>query len=217
MYFIMRINTLRIRLILGVLGMILPIIVSILALIFNCIPGHYIPDSISQTYFFEPCITPFMIILGSASIVLICYMGYDKHDDIICTLAGIFGLLVCFFPCGSTHDLIIGTFQIHRDISMWIHNISAVGFFGLLSYNSLFLFTKGNLDSNPNKKKRNLIYRICGIGMLISLICIIPIAGLQIWGGIWVVETIALTFFGISWLTKSDIFPFLFCDTPYKD
>ena len=39
----------------------------------------------------------------------------------------------------------------------------------------------------------------------------------SIYGITWIVETIALFFFGISWLTKSDVFPFLFCDTPYKD
>jgi hypothetical protein len=34
---------------------------------------------------------------------------------------------------------------------------------------------------------------------------------------IWLVETIALFFFGISFLTKADIYPWLFCDTAYRE
>jgi len=34
---------------------------------------------------------------------------------------------------------------------------------------------------------------------------------------VWLMETIALFFFGVSFLTKADIYPWLFCDTPYKD
>jgi hypothetical protein len=67
----MKINTIRLRVLLATLGMLLPIIVAILAKIYNCIPGHIIPDSISATYYLAPCITPFMIILGSASFLLI--------------------------------------------------------------------------------------------------------------------------------------------------
>ena len=181
----MKINTLRLRFLLGFLGMVLPIIVAVLAIVFNCLPGHIIPDSISATYFLAPCITPFMIILGSAGILLICYQGYDKQDDIICTLAGIFGLCICLFPCSGSGLPYIGTFQLPTGISGLIHNISAVIFFALLAYNSFFLFTKGSENPTPNKKKRNIIFRICGIGMIASFLLIIPVTIYGIWGGIW--------------------------------
>lgn len=216
----MKINTIRLRAILGWLGMLLPIIVCAL----SCLFGYGVPDSISATYYIPTCITPFMIILGSAGILLICYSGYDNQDNIICTLAGIFALLICIFPC-SNPDMIaaglipnrVGTFQLPADISGYIHNASAVIFFLLLAYNSLFLFTKGSDNPTLNKKKRNTIFRVCGIGMLIALIFIIPVSIFKIWSGTWVIEMIALGFFGISWLTKSDIYPWLFCDTPYID
>ena len=122
-----------------------------------------LPHSISATYHVLSCITPFMIILGSAGILLICYDGYDKQDSIICTLAGIFGLCICIFPC-STYpnnidldpNILIGTFQLPAGISGWIHNIAAVIFFGLLAYNSFFLFTKSSGEMTPEKKKRNI-------------------------------------------------------------
>jgi hypothetical protein len=68
-----------------------------------------------------------------------------------------------------------------------------------------------------SKRKRNLIYKVCGIGMAVSFVAIIPISIFEWWGGVWVVEAVALAFFGVSWLTKSDIYPWLFCDTPYTD
>lgn len=202
------INTVRLRNALGILGMLLPIIVLVLSLV----NGYGFPDSISATYYFDPCITPFMIILGASSILLIYYQGYDLQDDIICTLAGIFALCICLFPCGNTTMEYVGTFQIPVAISALIHNLSAIAFFLLLAYNSLFLFTKSSGNMTDKKKKRNLIFKICGIGMVVSLICIVPLTIFDVWGGTWWVELFALMFFGISWLTKSNSIPFLFAE-----
>lgn len=211
----MQINTLRLRAMLGWLGMLLPFIVLIMSVLY----GYKFPDSISTTYYIPTCITPFMIILGSSAILLISYKGYDKTDDIVCTLAGIFALGICLFSCigGVKPDDIVGTFQIPARISGWIHNVCAVLFFALLSFNSLFLFTKSSGVKTRKKKIRNAIYIVCGIGMILSLLLIIPVMKNNIYGGIWGVETLALLFFGISWLTKSDIYPWLFCDTPYEE
>lgn len=212
------VDTGRLRRILGWLGMLLPLIVLCLALIF----GYGFPDSISATYYLAPCITPFMIILGAAGLFLICYNGYDKHDDVICTLAGICALGICLFSC-TTEDLIIrwpeltelthvGTFQIIPAVSGILHNICAISFFLLLAYNSIFLFTKSGGNMTENKKKRNIVFRICGIGMVAAFLAIIPISIFKWWGGIWIVEAIALIFFGISWLTKADKYTWLFAD-----
>lgn len=212
------INTKRLRIPLGFLGMLLPLIVLALSIIF----GYGIPDSISATYYLAPCITPFMIILGAAGILLISYSGYDRHDDLICTLAGIFAFGICLFPCGTaglidkwpelaelTH---VGTFQIIPAISGILHNICAIAFFGLLAYNALFLFTKSSGSMTEKKKKRNIIFRVCGIGMVVSFLVIIPISIFNLWGGTWLVEAIALIFFGVSWLTKANYFSWLFAE-----
>jgi hypothetical protein len=193
--------------------MLLPVIVLVLCLVFQCVPGHVFPDSISQTYYFEPTITPFMIILGAASILLMCYKGYEKIDDIINTLTGIAGLCICLFPCVTTPDYYVGTFQLDRVTSGWIHNISAVVFFGLLAYNVIFLFTKSSGEMTKNKKIRNVIYRICGIGMAVSLLSIVLVNVFSIYAGTWLVEAFALGFFGVAFLTKADVYPWLFCDS----
>lgn len=203
------INTIQLRKMLGWLGILLPWIVAILYMIFEV--GRFeLPNSISATYYEDSCITPFMIILGSAGILLICYEGYDKIDNIICTLAGIFGICICIFPCGYWPISPVGTFQIPSNISAWLHNVSAFIFFGLLAFNSLFLFTKSSGEMTNEKKKRNIIFRVCGIGMLASFLLLIPLWNVDF--GIWLVETIALMFFGISWLTKSQCYKWLFKD-----
>ena len=171
----------------------------------------YFPASISATWYTNAC-TPFMIILGSASFLLISYKGYDKLDDILLTCSGVAGMGICLFPCSvPSIEGKVGTFMIESNISNIIHFVSAVIFFGLLSYNSIFLFTKSSGDMTKKKKIRNIIYRVCGIGMVASfLLLLIPSFPIQV----WLVETIALFFFGISFLTKADIYPWLFCDTP---
>ncbi len=222
------INTIRLRAAIGFLGLALPWIVVILLWKF--------PPSISATWYTTAC-TPFMIILGAASILLMCYQGYEKIDDIINTITGIAGLGICLFPCSfiekdgtnylagfdstvtlyaeeTCRELLVGPFRVPMNISNIIHAICAVIFFALLAYNSIFLFTKSKGEMTKNKKIRNIIYRVCGVGMVASfLILLLP----DFYIKVWLMEAIALFFFALSFLTKADIFPFLFCDTPYKD
>ena len=195
------INAKRLRFIIGILGGLLPwIVVALLG---------EIPQSISATYYEPQTITPFMITLGAAGVLLIGYMGYDLQDDIINTLAGVCGLLVCLFPCASALLERVGTFQLPQQTSNVVHNVAAVLFFGLLAYNSLFLFTKHGERMTPEKKKRNIVYIVCGVGMVASFaILLLPWFPIQI----WLVETLALTFFAVSWLTKSCSIKLLFTD-----
>jgi heme A synthase len=196
----MRINTIRLRATIGWLGMLLPWIVVLLV--------GYIPKSISATWYTNAC-TVFMIILGSASFLLISYKGYDKKDDVLLTCSGIAGLGICLFPCSVTeeHEL-VGTFMIDNQASDIVHMVCAVTFFGLLAYNSIFLFTKSAGEVTTKKKARNIIFRVCGAGMVASfLLLLLPIPCV-----VWVVETVALFFFGVSFLTKANIYPWLFCD-----
>lgn len=196
----MRINTIRLRTLIGWLGMLLPWIVVLLI--------GYVPQSISATWYTNAC-TVFMIILGSASFLLISYKGYERIDDILLTCSGIAGMGICLFPCSvSSVSGKVGTFLIDSQISNEIHFICAIIFFGLLSYNSLFLFTKGSGELAKKKKARNIIFRVCGVGMIASfLIVLLPIPS-----RVWLMETVALFFFGISFLTKANIYPWLFCD-----
>ena len=215
------IDTIRLRASLGWLGLLLPWIVLILCIIYQepVVFGHIFPNSISETYFYYSTVTPFMIILGASGILLMCYKGYTWVDDLINTITGIAALGVCLFPTAVSindgADGFVGTFQIPIEVSTIIHAISAVVFFALLSYNCLFLFTKSSGEMTRNKKIRNIIYYICGAGMALALVAIVLVG--QIWAGTWWVEAIALMFFGIAFLTKADIYPWLFCDSAGRD
>jgi hypothetical protein len=209
------IDTIRLRKAVGWLGLSLAFIVLTLCIVFDCVPGvHIFPQSISATYYYAPTITPFMIILGSAGIILVCYRGYTWVDDLINTATGLFALGICLFPTWTSTATRVGTFQVPVDISSNIHNICAAGFFALLSINVLFLFTKSSGEMTLNKKRRNIIYRVCGCGMLLSMLALVLLNG---WALVWWVEAIALIFFGIAFLTKADVYPWLFCDSKNED
>ncbi|MBP5259832.1 MAG: hypothetical protein J6Z12_04275 [Paludibacteraceae bacterium] len=201
----------RIRNIIGLLGMILP---------WFCLLGYYViyrsqslpltdafPNSMSITYYVTPVLP---MILTAAAIVLITYVGYDWRDRLVTTLSGVCGLLIVLFPCSDSNgvfqaagiDRVAGYFQTPVAINGYIHNGAAIAFFVLLAVNSFFLFTLGDDQPTPEKKKRNLVYRICAIGMVLSMIVLaVPV---DIPHKIFWVEAVALSFFGISWLTKGE-------------
>jgi len=204
----MRINvtvdTKRMRIMIGVLGILLPWLVALITLSW--------PGSISETYYSLFAVGTFMVVLGSAAILLINYKGYSLEDDIASTIAGCFGLFICLFPMTYLPDPSIQTGILHlpSKVSNIIHCTAAFGFFGTLAYMSFFLFTKTSGHMTKQKKIKNIIYRVCGVGMIGSFL--LMLLGFFDWAPYnltWIVETIALFFFGASWIVKSDAFPFL--------
>lgn len=195
------VNTKRMRIMIGVLGILLPWLVALITLSW--------PQSISITYYSVYAVGAFMVVLGSAGILLINYKGYDKLDDIISTIAGICGILICLFPMTYLDDPSFKTGILHlpSNISNIFHCISAFGFFGLLAFMSFFLFTKtgGKKKMTKQKQIKNIIYRVCGIGMLAAF----PLLLIPVYNMTWIVEAIALFFFGLSWIVKSDACPLL--------
>ena len=197
------INVKRLRCFVGWLAILLPIICAVLL--------WRIPQSISSTYYTFEAGPVFMIILGLASGLLLYYDGYDKTDDILNTITGILGICICLFPCWPEVLPLanVGTFQLPVEVSNWIHNVAAISFFALLSYTSFFQFTKTSGNMAKHKKIRNIIYRVCGICMLTSFsILLLPSFYIQV----WLTETLALFFFGISWLTKACAYRWLAAD-----
>lgn len=196
----------RIRNLCGFLGMILPwISIFSVFLIKDRPSGSF--ASISCTYYQSPALAA---ILVAASIVLLTYDGYDRLDNLVTTISGVFGLCIVLFPCKVHFDFVdvkhVGFFQIPMTVSNVLHCISAGAFFVLLGFNSFFLFTKGDINPTPQKKIRNIIYKVCAIGMAAG----VAITGLlgkftNMRNTTMVMEIILLTLFGISWLTKGGV------------
>ena len=203
----------RIRNIIGVLGMLLPWVALLGSFLVSKFgegikPCFWEDLSISATYYVTPALAG---ILTTAAVVLMCYDSYKPIDDIVTTLSGVCGLLIVLFPC---HCCIspekVGLFQLPANMSHIIHSVSAVCFFLLLAFNSLFLFTRSKNEKNKQtkqKRTRNIIYHVCGIGMLAALI-LMPLP-IHFFAKTFIVETIALTFFGVSWLVKGQVFGIL--------
>lgn len=199
------INTTRLRLLLGWLAMALPWLVVLI------LKGF--PSSISATFYEPYTVATFMVILGASSFLLISYKGYELIDDIVNTVAGVFGIMICLFPCYDEfyheYEIPVSPFHIPVNVSSVIHNTSAIIFFSMLAINSLFLFTRSGGVMSASKKKRNIIYRICGVGMVGAfLMFLLPNFFIKT----WLIEAIALAFFGISFLTKANIYPWLFAE-----
>lgn len=199
------VDTKRMRVMIGALGMALPWLVALITLSW--------PQSVSITYYSLFAVGTFMVVLGSAGILLINYKGYEKIDDITATIAGIFALLICIFPMTYLPDPSIKTGVLHlpSNISNIFHCTSAVGFFGTLAFMSFFLFTKTKGEMTKQKKIKNIIYKVCGIGMMASFLLMLLnfIPGVNIYNLTWIVEAIALFFFGTSWIIKADTIPYL--------
>ena len=198
----------RIRNFVGILGMILPWLALLGAILVDRtsgVPkGFWEELSISATYYITP---PLVGVLTAASITLMCYKGYDLKDHVITALAGIFGAMIVIFPCKcEAAGAFVGFFQLPVAVSHIIHCASAVTFFVLLSYMSMFQFTLGKSDTR-NQKIKKVIYRICAVGMIGALI-FMPIR-IEFFAKTFIIEAIALTFFGISWLVKGEIFGLL--------
>jgi hypothetical protein len=202
---------LRIRNLCGLLGIILPW----LALFSAGIADHSVTGgewwwSISATYYLTPALVG---VLVPACIVLISYIGYDWTDNLLTTLAGLFGLCIVLFPC-SVRWLPAGTrvgfFQLPMEASQIIHTVCSCLFFVLNAVIAICQFTKHGNNVTPRKLIRNKVYRICGYGMLgvMVVFAVTRLLNAPRWT-VMIIEIILLHLYGFAWLTKGEAFPFL--------
>lgn len=162
---------------------------------------NHIEISVSA-YYYTSMRNALVGILCCMSLFLLSYHGYERTDSVISKLAGLFALGIAFFPTspGNSKD----------DLVSILHYVCSGIFFGLLSYMSIFLFTKSAGHKTKEKKKRDRIYRVCGIIMAVSVICI-PLDSIQsihdkisFLKPTLIFETLALTSFGFSWVIKGE-------------
>jgi hypothetical protein len=200
-------NYLQIRRSVGILGIALPIVVSVGSwLLFEC---NICEDSISN-YYYSIMGNVFTGILCAVALFLYSYKGKYEVDNYASSLAAIFALGVAFFPMNveKSGRCDIFTLPVHpwRDT---VHFGSAAGLFLTLAVMSFFLFTRPETGKKMThrKKQRNFIYRTCGIIMfLCCLLTLLFKKGVlpTFAHATFVLETIMLWAFGFSWLTKGE-------------
>jgi hypothetical protein len=177
----------------GLIGMALPFILMLgVFLIFK---GPIPLYSISQ-YYFSGMRDIMVGSLSAIALFLFFYKGYNRWDMWTANIAGISALCTALFPTVESGP---------QNLSAKIHFISAAIFFITLACISLFLFTRKDSNPTPQKKKRNIIYIICGImmfGCIIALALFFKYFDSKTSQFVFWTETLALISFGISWLVK---------------
>jgi hypothetical protein len=193
------ISYLTLRKCVGILGILLVPILIVGSFILD--HTNVIQISVSA-YYYTHMRNALVGTLCGISMFLFSYNGYSRQDAIASKLAGFFALCIAFIPTSNT--------TAKGDIMSILHYITSGIFFAILSYMSIFLFTKSTGNMTPQKKMRNKIYKACGIIMAISVIAI-PVSNIPaihkhiaFLKPTLVFETSALVSFGFSWLTKGE-------------
>lgn len=195
----------------GILGILLPVVLVMgLAFIFR---ENKLEPSLSH-YYYTRMGNFFVGTLCAVAFFLYCYRGYDPVDRIASRLAGIFALVIAFFPADPAPFYSVVTYQCAYWVRV-VHFTAASLMFLTLAFISLFLFTKtddpSTLPQRHRKRQRNAVYRVCGIVMLAALVglvldALVPSIGsaLEDYHPIFYLEGVALWAFGFSWLVKGE-------------
>ena len=203
------------RRMIGIFGMALPIAAIFWTFVLS--DCSTLLDSISA-YYHTDMRDVFVGILCAVSFFLFAYHGYNWLDFITFKCAGFFALGIAFSPTNIGTDTYpcLKKCANQSDLCSIIHFVSAALFFLTLAFTSFYLFTKfkpntAKADATIQKRRRNVLYRICGV---LIFLCLILIAVVYFFckGGsinkinpIFWLETIALFSFGISWLVKGEV------------
>jgi cytochrome bd-type quinol oxidase subunit 2 len=200
-------NTLRKTV--GTLGMLLPLILFL----FLEVDSHYstILPSISH-YYFTRASGVFLIIVSMLSVFLLIYKGEEPQDFYLSAIAGISSLLLLLFPTGNLptgFKTISVTCLRESEFRENFHLVCAAVFLLSLAYMSAFLFTRSDPKREKTKRKkiRNIIYIICAILIVSSILCLVLVKlfcpsvydtfPITFW-----MEVVAVEAFGFSWLVK---------------
>jgi hypothetical protein len=185
----------------------------------------YIEGSISA-YYHTGMREVFVAILAALGIFLLCYKGPERWDVVAAKLAGAAAILVALLP---THEasreaadtgerlpdsvtLFSGPDMPDPAVVGTLHYVAAGVFFVTVALMALFLFTKmSGGAATARKRMRNRIYRGSGLTILLA-IALIVVDKLLLDGSwssgtsfVFWMETVAVTAFGIAWLTKAEV------------
>ena len=191
------------RQLIGYIGLVLPMLLVAIAISRDGLERWKSIESISA-YYYTGGVAAFVGMLVALALFLFTYRGYKNKynlaDRIAAKTAAIAALIVAFFPTKAPEDV--------SPLSWWtattgvVHHVAAVILFMMFAIFALWLFRLTADGEQPvaDKRRRNAVYLVCGI---VIVVCI----G---WAGVnartdrpifWP-ESIALVAFALSWLVK---------------
>ncbi|CAM3883502.1 MULTISPECIES: hypothetical protein [Flavobacterium] len=220
-------NSYTLRMLIGVLGILLPLILPLL-LLFTDKFKEVLP-SISHYYYTKS--GPLFIAIMSLLAVFFIIYKEKCADFIISSIAGIAALLVVLLPTDSLENGCLNPYKNHvvtilekNETRENLHYIAAGIFLLALAYMSIFRFTIINQGYENAKKQlqlRHRLYRTLGIIMVFCLLIIFfgsdhfnkmynnsfhkfhDDHNLTFW-----FESVAVECFGIAWLVKGREYKF---------
>jgi len=209
---------LTLRNLIGISGMALPIVLTIFTP--KGEEDKVIEHSISE-YYYTKNGDLLVVLLSVIGVFLLTYKGYNLFWERTLTfVAALSGIGVAFFPTAAKIGNSMTIHIVNEKVPMFFgviqwHFVFAALFFISLALISLFYFSRTNkkdgaqTDAKRRKQKsrRNLIYKFCGWTMLICVLLMILYIkidppSLKNVPVIFILETVAVEAFGISWITK---------------
>ncbi len=214
----------------GVLGMLLPVLLWGFLLLIN---GHLRELPSISHYYFTRSNVILIIVVSLIAIFLLVYKS-SRKGFLWSTIAAIGALLLLLFP---TNALVSQCCDICNSVSIahvegngfrnTFHYVSAAVFLGSLAIMSLFIFPRENAIRmiqneqieeetlkicDPYKVKRqNIVYQICGIIMVVALLVIVAGSTIESFEEFYTrnnltfwMEAIAVEAFGFSWLVRGE-------------
>lgn len=191
------------RQLIGYIGLVLPLVLILMVVTRDGLVRWKSLDSISA-YYYTGAVAAFVGMLVALSLFLFTYRGYRNKwywaDRAAGIIAAIAALGVAIFPTGAPEDVIALSWW--RPITGYLHYGCAIVLFLMFAVFALWLFriTADKERVPPDKKKRNMVYLVCGIVIVASIVWA-GVAGL-LGGSIFLPESIALIAFAVSWLVK---------------
>ncbi|MHA2503671.1 MAG: DUF998 domain-containing protein [Candidatus Kariarchaeaceae archaeon] len=189
---------------LGILGFVLPLVLYFGNLI---VFGDSELKGSMSAYYNTPMRDVLVGTLFAFGIALFAYRGYDRTDAILASIAAVGALGTALF--GTPAE------GVDNPPMRIAHGVFTLIFYGSLILFSLWLFRKTDPDGTPTnmKQKRDQIYLVAGLVMVVSVVFIALtwLFGLNLLGGtaIFWFETVANTAFGVSWFVKGGLIPSL--------
>jgi hypothetical protein len=205
---------LTLRNLIGFSGMALPFVLMFFTV--KSEQDRLVEPSISD-YYYTSNGDMLVVLLSVLGVFLFTYNGYNWKEKVLTNLAAICGMGVAFSP---TATQMANSATIHlakSEVPLWFgierHFVFAGTFFIALAIMALVYFPKthpNGEDSRTHAKIiRNRIYYFSG-GMILLCVVLLGVyfktqpAALDGVPVVFILETVAIEFFGLSWITKGE-------------
>ena len=193
----------------GLCGLALPLLLGPVGYFAFGVP---IQDSLSA-YVHTPLRDLFVGILFTLGAFFFCYRGHDRLENWTANLAAVFALGLALFPLDPGNDPLA-----QRTTAGLLHTVCGGGFFLTMTVYALLHFPRPQPAAEttlpePHPAHRNLIYRTCGVIILLSMVAMSAYLLLPFYSpefkrradavhALFWLEWLAVWSFAAAWLTK---------------